>query len=120
MKLSRILEAAEVREAEPVLAPSAVHVAFVRLLGQLSLLGNQTGHPAAKLMARLLPSMLRDIADIPAESLSRLCCRVGEALVEVGHAEDGAELPALAALAATGEGDGAGPDQPSLAERARG
>lgn len=113
MKLSRILEAAEVAagaEPEPVPAPSELHVRFVTFLGDLSRMAQTTGHPAAKLMSRLLPSMLRDIADISEDTLEKCCRQLGTALLNVADGngvalepldlkggEDGSR-PALAAL----------------------
>lgn len=118
MKISRILEASQGGPSEPIVAPSDIHVRFVKLLGELSRLGNQTGHPAAKLMSRLLPSMLRDIAEIPPETLAKICHQIGGALVAVANDELGTEAPLE--LEAEGRADGTRPALAALTEGARG
>lgn len=112
MKISRLVELAENKQ-EPIAAPSPVHVAFVQMLGQLCQLGKGTGHPAAKLMERLLPSLLRDIADIPAADLARMCRRIGVVLVEVAEAEEGTKVELLEPVVADSEPV---PDQPALTQ----
>lgn len=116
MKLSRILEASQGGPSEPIVAPSDIHVRFVKLLGELSRLGNQTGHPAAKLMGRLLPSMLRDIVEVPPETLAKICRQISLALAAVADDELGQELPAELIV---GEG-GADDIRPALAALAEG
>lgn len=117
MKLSRILQAAEVAagaDVEPVPAPSELHVRFVTFLGDLSQMAQTTGHPAAKLMSRLLPSMLRDIADISEETLEKCCRQLGTALLNVA---DGESAP-LAPLELERGEDGSRPALATLAPRA--
>jgi hypothetical protein len=117
VKLSRILEAAEVAagaEPEPVPAPSELHIRFVTFLGDLSRLASTTGHPAAKLMSRLLPSMLRDIADISEETLEKCCRQLGAALLNVA---DGNGEP-LGQLDLEGGEDGSRPALAALTQRA--
>jgi hypothetical protein len=114
VKLSRILEAAEVAAGatpEPVPAPSELHVRFVAFLGDLSRLAETTGHPAAKLMSRLLPSMLRDIAEISEDTLEKCCRQLGAALLTVA---DGSGEP----LALEGGENGSRPALAALTERA--
>lgn len=109
MKLSRIL-AAEVGVAEPVEPPSELHIRFVRFLGDLATLAQSTGHPAAKLMTRLLPSMLQDIADISEETLEKCCRQLGQALLAVADGDpaplelEGGEDGLRTALAPVAEG----------------
>jgi hypothetical protein len=117
VKLSRILEAAEVAagaEPEPVPAPSELHIRFVSFLGDLSRLAQTTGHPAAKLMSRLLPSMLRDIAEISEETLEKCCRQLGAALLNVA---DGNGEP-LGQLDLEGGEDGSRPTLAALTQRA--
>jgi len=86
MKLSRLVAQAT-GERQPVPAPSAVHVAFVDLMGQLVRLGLKAEHPLARLVQRLGPSMMADLAEIPADTLAKWCIELGTALQRVGFAE---------------------------------
>ncbi len=68
MKVSRLVAQAAHAD-EPIVAPSPVHVALVEVMGQMTALALRGGHPAAKLLQKLAPSILKDIAEIPAETL---------------------------------------------------
>lgn len=113
VKLARIIAAAEVAAGapqEPVPAPSELHIRFVAFLGDLSTLAQGTGHPAAKLMSRMLPSMLVDIAEISEETLEKCCRQLGGALLRVADGDpaplelEGGEDGLRTALAPVAEG----------------
>ena len=105
----------------PIAAPSPAHLAFAGLLGELARLGVETGHPIARALQRLVPSMLRDIADIPEDTLRAFCGRMAALLVTVAEADETTTLPHLMFVDETGEeepGDaGAGADLAPLPAR---
>lgn len=91
MKLSHFVQYATAEKA-PIPAPSPAHVAFVELIGQLLAMGK--GNPATAVMAKLVPSVLRDMAEIPEAQLRKWCKEMGVALVYVANAQgDNPEVP---------------------------
>lgn len=84
MKLSRFVQYAQA-EKPAIPAPSPAHVAMVDLMGQLFRMGE--GHPAAKIMVRLAPSVLRDMAEIPEAQLRKWCAEMAAALAYVSQAQ---------------------------------
>jgi hypothetical protein len=105
----------------PFAAPSPAHLAFAGLLGELARLGLDTGHPIARVLERLVPSMLRDVAEIPEDTLRDFCERMAALLVTVAEADETTTLPHLMFVDETGEeepGDaGAGADLAPLPAR---
>lgn len=85
MKVSRLVAQAA-RPDEPIVAPSPVHVALVEVMGQMTSLALRGGHPAAKLLQKLAPSILKDIAEIPAETLRKVAGEWAGMMEFVAHA----------------------------------
>lgn len=86
MKLSRVVQLTESKR-ELVTAPSAVHVAFVEVIGELTHLAVSSGHPAAKIMQKMIPTILPDIAEIPPELMANFCHKFADLLHRVADAE---------------------------------
>ena len=107
----------------PIAAPSPAHLAFAGLLGELARLGVETGHPIARALQRLVPSMLRDIAEIPEHNLRIFCAKMARLLVTVADADETTTLPYLTFLDETETGEeepgdaGAGADLAPLPAR---
>lgn len=104
MKVSRLVSQAAHAE-EPIQAPTPVHVALVEVMGQMTALALRGGHPAARLLQKLAPSILKDIAEIPAPTLQNVAREwasmmmfVAEAPLEgeVSVPDFGAEVEAIA------------------------
>ena len=86
MKISHLV--AQAARPVEIPAPSPVHVAFVEMIGQLAALGLRSGHPAARLLERLAPSILRDLADVPASSLKRTAAQLARMMQWVADAPE--------------------------------
>lgn len=84
MRLSRLVAQAEAPREELV-APSPAHEAFVSLIGDLAgMMGNS--HPAAKILKRLLPSLLKDLVELDEGLLRRACADLAIGLRSVAEA----------------------------------
>jgi len=91
MRLSRLVAQADLPREE-VLQPSAAHEQFACLMGDLAgMMGNS--HPAAKILRRLLPSLLRDLVELPEETLRRACRDLAIGLGAVADAGQELDLP---------------------------
>lgn len=104
MKLSRVIANSEAARTGEIAAPSAVHVAMVEVLGELTNMAVKTGHPTAKIMRSIIPSLLPDIAEIPTDVLSQMARRLGELMLRVADAELNPP-PSLAELMEAAERD---------------
>jgi hypothetical protein len=84
MRLSRLVAQAEAPREELV-APSPAHERFVALMGDLAgMMGNS--HPAAKILKRLLPSLLKDLVELDEGLLRRACGDLAIGLRSVAEA----------------------------------
>jgi hypothetical protein len=84
VKVSKLV--ASPARSEPVPPPSPVHAAFVVMLGQVAGWAARGGNPVAQLMARLVPRLLPDIAEVPAMTLREAARHMAGLLSEVADA----------------------------------